>query len=93
MAFLARVYATSGKKDEAMKLLGEMNEIAKQRYLPAYGFAVAYGGLGNKDQAFQWLERSLQDRAWDITFLKVDPLMDNLHSDQRFADLVRRVGL
>ena len=84
---------TSGKKDEAMKLLGEMNEIAKQRYLPAYGFAVAYGALGNKDQAFQWLERSLQDRAWDITFLKVDPLMDNLHSDPRFADLVKRVGL
>jgi len=93
LAFLARVYATAGKKDEAMKLLGQMNEIAKQRYLPAYGFAVAYGGLGNKDQAFQWLERSLQDRAWDITYLKVDPLMDNLHSDPRFAELVRRVGL
>jgi len=93
LAFLARAYASSGKKDEAMKLLAQMNEIAKQRYLPAYGFAVAYAGLGNKDQAFQWLERSLQDRAWDINFLKVDPLMDNLHSDPRFADLVKRVGL
>src|SRR5215471_5769901 len=48
---------------------------------------------GDKDQAFQWLERSYQDRAWDITYLKVDPFMDNLHSDPRFADLVRRVGL
>jgi Tfp pilus assembly protein PilF len=93
LAFLARAYAASAKTDEAMKVLGQMNEIAKQRYLPAYGFAIAYGGLGDKDRAFQWLERSLQDRAWDITYLKVDPLMNNVHSDPRFADLVRRVGL
>jgi hypothetical protein len=39
------------------------------------------------------LERSYQDRAYDITYLKVDPFFDNLHSDPRFADLVRRVGL
>ena len=41
----------------------------------------------------QWLERNLQDRAWDITYLKVDPLMDSLRADPRFADLVKRVGL
>jgi len=93
LAFLARVYAASGKTDEAIKVLGRMNEIAKQRYLPAYGFAEAYGGLGDKDRAFQWLERSLQDRAWDITYLNVDPLMDNLRSDPRFAELVRRLGV
>ena len=93
LSFLAQVYAASGKRDEAMKLLGQMNEIAKQRYIAAYNFAGVYAGLGDKDQAFQWLERSLQDRAWDITYLKVDPMFDNLHSDPRFADLVRRVGL
>ena len=71
----------------------QMNEIAKHRYIAAYNFAGVYAGLGDKDQAFQWLERSLQDRAWDITYLKVDPMFDNLHSDPRFADLVRRVGL
>jgi len=93
LSFLAQVYAASGKRDEAMKLLGQMNEIAKQRYIAAYNFAGVYAGLGDKDQAFQWLERSLQDRAWDITYLKVDPMFDNLHSDPRFADLVKRVGL
>jgi hypothetical protein len=55
--------------------------------------AVAYAGLGEEDQAFQWLERSLQDRAWDITYLKVDALLDSLRSDPRFNELVRRVGL
>jgi serine/threonine protein kinase/tetratricopeptide (TPR) repeat protein len=93
LAFLAHALVASGKRDEALKVLGQMNELAKQRYVPAYGFGVAYAGLGEKDQAFQWLERSLQDRAWDITYLKVDPLMDNLRADPRFADLVKRVGL
>jgi len=61
--------------------------------VPAYGFGIAYAALGDKDQAFQWLERTLQDRSWEITFLKVDPNLDSLHSDPRFSDLVKRVGL
>jgi len=93
LANLAHAYARSGKREEAMKVVGQMHELAKQRYVPAYGFAVAYAGLGDKDQAFQWLERSLQDRAWEITYLKVDPNMESLHSDPRFNDLVKRVGL
>ncbi len=93
LAYLGHAYAGSGKRDEAMKLLGQMDDQAKQRYVPAYGFAMVYAGLGDKDQALQWLERSLQDRAWDILFVKVDPRFDNLHTDPRFADLVRRVGL
>ena len=93
LAFLAHAYTGSSNRDEAVKALGQMSELAKQRYVPAYGFAVAYAGLGDKDQAFQWLERSLQDRAWDITYLNVDPLMDKLRADPRFGDLVKRVGL
>jgi serine/threonine protein kinase/Tfp pilus assembly protein PilF len=63
LAFLAHVYAASGKRDDALQILAQMNDLAKQRYVPAYGFAVVYAGLGEKDQAFQWLQRSLQDRA------------------------------
>ncbi len=76
-----------------MKALGQMHELAKQRYVSAYGFGVAYAALGDKDQAFQWLERSLQDRAWEINYLNVDSNMDSLRSDPRFNDLVKRVGL
>ena len=93
LAILARAYALSGRRDEAMKTVAQMHELAKQRYVPAYGFGFAYVALGDKDQAFQWLERSLQDASWEITFLKVDPAMDSLRSDPRFDDLVRRVGL
>lgn len=93
LSFLAHAYASSGKREEATKVVGQMHELAKQRYVPAYGFGIAYAALGDKDQAFQWLERTLQDRSWEITFLKVDPNLDSLHSDPRFSDLVKRVGL
>jgi serine/threonine-protein kinase len=93
LSYLAHVYARSGKREEAMKVVGQMHELAKQRYVPAYGFGLAYAGLGDKDQAFQWLEQSLQDRAWEITYLRVDPNMDSLRSDPRFNDLLKRIGL
>ena len=93
LGLLAHAYARSGKREEAMKLVGQMHELARQRYVPMYSFGVAYAGLGDKDQAFQWLERSLQDRAWEINYLNVDSNMDSLRSDPRFTDLVRRLGL
>jgi serine/threonine protein kinase/tetratricopeptide (TPR) repeat protein len=93
LGYLTYAYASLGKRDEAMKALAQINEAAKQRYVSAYTFATAYAGLGDKDQAFQWLERSNQDRAWEILYIKVDPLLDNLRSDPRFPELVKRVGL
>src|SRR5215813_13470135 len=90
MGFMARTYARYGKRDEAKKVIEEMHKVASQRYVPAYAFAVGYAALDDKDQAFKWLEQSLQDRAWDITYLKVDPNVDGLRSDPRFAELAKR---
>lgn len=93
LSYLAYALARSGKREEAMKLVSQMHDIAGQRYVPSYGFAIAYAGLGDKDHAFQWLERTLQERGWEINYLKVDANLDILRSDPRFDDLVRRVGL
>jgi TolB-like protein/Tfp pilus assembly protein PilF len=93
LSFLAVAYARSGKREEAMKIVTQMHELARQRYVPAYGFGYAYAALDDKDQAFKWLERSLQDRGWEITYIKVDPGIDSLRSDPRFDDLVKRLGL
>ena len=93
LGFMGHTHAISGKKDEALKMLDQMREISRQRYVPAYSFAQVYAALGDKDQAFQWLEKSYQDRAPDMVQLKVDPMLDSLHSDPRFADLVKRMGL
>jgi TolB-like protein/Tfp pilus assembly protein PilF len=93
LAFLGHAYANSGKHDEALKLLDQLKEMSKQRYVGEYNFAVLYAALGQRDQAFQWLEKAYQDRASHLNWIKVDPMLDNLRSDPRFADLVRRVGL
>ena len=93
LGFLGHFQATSGKRNEALKTLSQMTEISQHRYVPAYSLAQVYAGLGERDQAFQWLEKSYQDHATDLVLIKVDPTLDNLHSDSRFADLVRRVGL
>ena len=93
LAMLGHGLAVSGKRDEALRTLDQLKEMAKERYVQAYSLTIVYVGLGEKDQALQWLERDYQDRAVDMLSLKVDPLLDSLRSDPRFADLVRRVGL
>jgi hypothetical protein len=55
--------------------------------------ALIYAGLGEKEQAFDWLESAYKERSDLLVYLKVDPRLDNLRSDQRFADFVKRVGL
>ena len=92
LASLGRAYAASGRRSEAARILNELKEQqSKQRY--ALGIADIYIGLGEKDQAFSWLEKAYADRADGLTFLKLDSIYDPLRADPRFADLVRRIGL
>jgi TolB-like protein/Flp pilus assembly protein TadD len=93
LGLLGHAYAMSGKRDEALKTLNQLKNLAGRRYVPLYGFVMIYAGLGDKDQAFQWLEKSYQAHEPKLTRIKVEPLLDNLHSDPRFGDLVRRIGL
>jgi serine/threonine protein kinase/lipoprotein NlpI len=92
-AELAHAYAVSGRKGEAEEILRQLKERSKQSYVPAYNFAEIYIGLGDKDQTMALLEKAYADRSMLLTFLKADPEFDSLHSDPRFKDLVRRVGL
>ena len=86
LALLGHGLAVSGKRVEALRMLDQLKEMAKQRYVPAYSFTIVYVGLGEKDQALQWLEREYQDRAVELLGLKVNPLLDSLRSDPRFAE-------
>jgi TolB-like protein/Tfp pilus assembly protein PilF len=62
-------------------------------YKPAYPVAASFAELGEKDEAFAWLAKAYDQRDYQLTLLKVVPEMDNLRSDPRFTDLLRRVGL
>jgi eukaryotic-like serine/threonine-protein kinase len=94
---LGYAYAVTGRRTEAQKALDQFNELSKKRYLPARDWAIVYAGLGEKDKAFEWLEKAYAERSLGGPFLtlgiKVEPLYDPLRSDPRFADLLRRMNL
>ncbi len=93
-AALKETYAASGWKGFCQKALNLEKAQAKQtNVFNAYLFAGIYARLGEKDQAFAWLEKASEERGWDITTLNVDPFWDDFRSDPRYADLVRRMGL
>jgi len=92
MSLLGHAYAASGRKAEAQRILAELNQ-QKQRYVSPYTIATIYAGLGDKDQAFKWLERAFEERDIWLMNLKVDPVLKALRSEQRFENLLRRMGL
>ena len=93
VATLGHAYAVSGKRVDAMKILESLNEQSKQSYVSPYDRAVIYAGLGEKDQAFEWLNKAYEERSSYLVFLKVEPIWDSLRSDRRFVDLLRRMRL
>jgi TolB-like protein/Flp pilus assembly protein TadD len=92
LALLARAYAFSGNKMEAEKILDQLKELSKERYVSAYSFALVYLGLGNKEEALRRLQKGYQERGGDyLVYVKVEPLLDPLRGDPRFEELVQEV--
>ena len=92
ISLLGHAYAASGKRAEAQRILTELTQ-QKQKYVSPYTVATIYAGLGDKDQAFKLLEKAFEERDIWLMNLKVDPVLKNLRSDRRFADLLQRIGL
>ncbi len=92
LSSLGHAYAVSGRKDEARKVLDKLTAISKQRYVPAIAFTLVYAGLGDKEQALRFLEKSYNDRAgFDLSGIRSDRALDPLRGDPRFKNLVERI--
>ncbi len=89
---LALAYAVSGSKEEASKVITQLQTLAKLRYVPATYMGILYAGLNDRAQAFEWLEKACEERADGLTLLNVDPMVDGLREDARFKNLVNRIG-
>jgi tetratricopeptide (TPR) repeat protein len=88
---LGHAYASAGNAEQATKILNLLITRSHRQYVPAYAIALIYAGLKEKDQAFEWLDNAYNDRSASMALLKVDPALNNLHSDPRFTELARRV--
>jgi tetratricopeptide (TPR) repeat protein len=94
VAGLAHAYALAGERAETAKILRQLQERSKASYVSPYMLATIFTALGDKNQAFTFLEEAYQQRSPDIAyFLRADLRLDPLRGDPRFADLLRRVGL
>ncbi|HSE97144.1 MAG TPA: tetratricopeptide repeat protein, partial [Blastocatellia bacterium] len=93
VASLGHAYALSGRTEEARRVLDAMMALSSQRYIPAYFISSIYMGLGEKDRAFEWLEKACEERYGFLAYLNVEPSFDCLRFDPRFVALARRIGL
>jgi DNA-binding winged helix-turn-helix (wHTH) protein/TolB-like protein/Flp pilus assembly protein TadD len=93
LALLGHAYAVSGHKAEAQNVLGELRDLQSRRFVSSYTVAAIYAGLGEKDQAFKWLEKAYEEGDIWLMNLKVDPIFSKIRTDRRFPDLLSRAGL
>lgn len=93
LASLGCAYAAAGKKTQAQKVVAQLAVASEIHYVPPYFFGMIHAALRDNDKAFSWLNKAYEDRDSYLIRLKVDPVMDPLRSDPRFATLLRRMHL
>ena len=89
----AYALARAGRQREARAMLDGLRDIAKPQAAAPVRVALVHIALGETDRAFEWLDKAIEARDWQMALLNVEPAFDPLRSDRRFAALVERVGL
>jgi len=92
-AALGRTFALSGRREEALRVVGELHKLAGKRYVSPFELAVCYFALDLPDKGFEWLAKAFQDRCFELISLRVDPRWQTLGRDPRFQELLNNLGL
>jgi len=90
---LGFTFGISGERARAEEILRQLQDLRKKTYVQPVSIALVYIGLGEKDEAFGWLDKAYEEHAQWLSEIKVDPAFDPLRTDARFTDLLKRVGL
>src|ERR1700730_276099 len=93
LGVLVGAYAGASRRADALRVLNELHQRRKAGYVPTPAFLNAYLRLGDKEEAFAWLERCAEERSNIMQFLKMHPFFDPIRSDPRFATFLRRANL
>jgi len=91
IAAAGHTYGRWGHRSDATAALNRLNELTKEEYVTPYGMALIFAGLNDKELAIHWLQKAYEDRSHWLVWLNLDPRFDNVRSDPRFADLLRRM--
>jgi tetratricopeptide (TPR) repeat protein len=92
-AALGRTFALSGKRNEALRILSELNELAAKRYVSPFELASIYFALDDEAEGFRWLTKAFQDRCFELICLRVDPRWESLRTTPKFRELFDQLGL
>jgi hypothetical protein len=92
LAAIGNAQGMTGMKSDARMMLTRLNSESQTRYVTPYGIALLYASLNEKDQAFHWLDKAVQDRSNWLVWLRLDPRWNQIRSDPHFLDLLRQVG-
>jgi tetratricopeptide (TPR) repeat protein len=87
------VYAQQARRADALRVLHRLDSLSSSQYVTSYAVALVHTALGDRDQAFAWLDRAVQERTHWLLWLNRDRRWDQIRDDPRFRSLVRRVGL
>ena len=90
---LACAYIMAGRRDDGIRILDDLIELSEERYVPSCGMAQVYVALGDKDRAFDYLGKALEERSRFMVMLRQDPYFEDLHADPRFEALLEKAGL
>ena len=93
LAALAQVHAVAGESAAASRLIRELEDLARRRYVSSYWLAMVHAGLGDPQRALELLDRAYRERDVWLTWLKVEPRFDSLRQEPRMQDLLRKIGL
>jgi adenylate cyclase len=93
MGNLGLAHAMAGDRDQAHKLIDELDQLSTRRFVSQYDSALIYAGLGLNDQALQRLEKAYEERSWGVVWIKVNAVFDPLRSDPRFIALLKKMHL
>ena len=90
--FMGVIQAAAGNTAEAKKLLSRIETVAQQQYVCNYEIAQVYASMGDRDQAFKWLNTGVTQQCDCMIWLRGEPWMESLRADPRYLDLIQRVG-
>jgi eukaryotic-like serine/threonine-protein kinase len=91
--FRAYAYGLAGRRDAALKILHQQQKAAKERYISPFNFVLIYTGLGDRDRAFEYLNKACEDHVLNLSHFMYGPVLSSLHSDPRYKDILRQMNL